>query len=277
MPRILYQFYNGERKDRALFFSSIEIGVWCAIGFNVQAVTLQFTTASKNAFITALSVIFIPLFEAMSIFLKSTQNNDIVEADQKLIPPSICFSLTPSALALLGVGILEMGGLEPPKSVDAIVCIVPLAFALNFFRSEHLSKKYPHELFFITGVILTTTCFISFFLAFMTSGFPDDSVTLIALIDILTNWKVGLPLLYTGIITTAITSYVEQRAIKILSSADIAVIYTLEPLFATLFSNILLREDFGLNIFFGAIFIILSCLWKPIIYPLILAQQATRI
>ena len=45
--------YNGDR------------GLYYALGFLVQAATLQYTSASKNSFITALSVVLIPLFDIL--------------------------------------------------------------------------------------------------------------------------------------------------------------------------------------------------------------------
>ena len=54
--------YNG---DRGLYYAGIEVGAYCALGFLVQAATLQYTSASKNSFITALSVVLIPLFDIL--------------------------------------------------------------------------------------------------------------------------------------------------------------------------------------------------------------------
>lgn len=76
--------------------------------------------------------------------------------------------------------------------------------------------------------------------------------------------------------TTAWSSYVEQKAIKTLSAAEITIIYTLEPLFASLFSLLLLGEEFGVNTVVGAMFIVGACLWKPLILPSILQYNSTR-
>ena len=52
--------------DKSMYYAGIEVGVYCAFGFLVQAATLQYTSASKNAFITALSVVLIPLFDMVA-------------------------------------------------------------------------------------------------------------------------------------------------------------------------------------------------------------------
>jgi hypothetical protein len=111
------------RGDLRVFFYSAEIGMWWAIGFNTQSVTLQYTSASKNAFITALSVVILPMLDIF--FNKNEENASVkndIEEEHKLLPyesgyngggtsdiskPSHNKKLTiliPSALALLGVG-----------------------------------------------------------------------------------------------------------------------------------------------------------------------------
>ena len=53
---------------------------------------------------------------------------------------------------------------------------------------------------------------------------------------------------------TAWSSYVEQSSLK-------------EPLFAAVFSSIFLHEYFGYNSFFGAVCIVLACLWNVVVVP----------
>jgi drug/metabolite transporter (DMT)-like permease len=66
---------------------------------------------------------------------------------------------------------------------------------------------------------------------------------------------------------TAWSSYAEQCSLKVLSAAEATVIYSLEPLFAAVFSSIFLHEYFGWNSFLGALCIILACLWNTLILP----------
>lgn len=68
---------------------------------------------------------------------------------------------------------------------------------------------------------------------------------------------------------TAWSSYVEQSSLKVLTAAEATVIYSLEPLFAAVFSSIFLHEYFGYNSFFGALCIVLACLWNVVIVPTI--------
>ena len=64
--------------------------------------------------------------------------------------------------------------------------------------------------------------------------------------------RVAAALLFTGIATTAWTSYIEQRALQVLSSAEITLTYSLEPIFAAFFAAIFLDEKFTPSIAAGA-------------------------
>ncbi len=66
---------------------------------------------------------------------------------------------------------------------------------------------------------------------------------------------------------TAWSSYVEQSLLKVLTAAETTVIYSLEPLFAAVFSSVFLHEYFGHNSLIGAICIVLACLWNVVIVP----------
>ena len=177
--------------------------------------------------------------------------------------------LFPCALALIGVGILEFGGLDPPRWIDMVVCVAPVCFALNFWRSEHYAELYSNDVLAFTGVILCTTTGISFIICIILQVYPGSTSSMewSDLMFQLLYWKISLPLLFTGILTTAWTSYTEQRVLKTLPASEITVIYSLEPLFATLFSHILLDEELTWETLVGALFIILACMWKPVLYP----------
>ena len=59
-------------------------------------------------------------------------------------------------------------------------------------------------------------------------------------------------------------SLAEQSAMQVVSASETTLIYTLEPLSATAFSGIFLREKLGLTTAIGAVFIIGACLHSTI-------------
>lgn len=119
--------YKGDLK---VIYCSAEIGMWGAIGFNTQAVTLQFTTASKNAFITALCVVIIPILDIIhdvwrtnsivvnksddQLELLTPKDGDLEVAEVALKENTNLSScskklsiLFPALMALVGVGMLN--------------------------------------------------------------------------------------------------------------------------------------------------------------------------
>lgn len=310
------------KMDGKLVVCSIELGVWCAIGYNVQSATLNYTSASKNAFLSSLSVVIVPMLDiiAEEFFsgkieksqagsgggLGSNQVsspsaiikvNTVLHANDSVIGTCIhilktnkkLIILIPAIFSLLGVGVLELGGIDPPHVVDMFVCIVPFSFAMCLWKSEKLTESYPNESYIITGILLGTTCVLSFLFAILIGEVPSFTylenvkyihtfsggvLTTVAvnntfanLIENLMNWKILIPLLYTGLFTTAYTSYIEQMAVKILSAGEITVIYSLEPLFGTIFAHFLIHEHIGIDTMIGAFLIITACLYQPVILP----------
>ena len=66
------------------------------------------------------------------------------------------------------------------------------------------------------------------------------------------DWQILAAVLWTGLVTTALTSYGENFAMKSLSSAETTVIFSTEPLWGTAFAALYFGEHIGPNTFIGA-------------------------
>ena len=275
---------RGMRGESGLSKGSIELGIWCSIGFISQAIILTKTSASKAAFFCGLSVIMPPIFDFFDGFLSKVSSKRI--QDEKLattlsaeVGRSLSFvyrisrmPLIKPLLALCGAAILEWGsGMEPACLSDFSLLITPVSFAMCFWRSAQLGTRYPSEITAITGIMLSTVALVglawsaismNFCCSVGGSNLPSECSKLISA---LCDWKVICGLLYSGIFTTAFTSYVEQRVIRVLTAAETTLIYTLEPLFATAFAAFFLKEHLTSGTVKGAVFIILACLWDTIV------------
>ena len=64
--------------------------------------------------------------------------------------------------------------------------------------------------------------------------------------------------------TTAITTFGENIAMKTLNAAESTVIYSTEPLWGTAFAAVTLGETIGWNTALGALFIITACAWRSV-------------
>jgi len=231
--------------------TGMEIGLWNSIGYWAQAVGLETTAASKSAFICSLAVVIVPILNFLS--------------GKKILPKEVMGAL----VAVFGVAMLELDGIDlstkPLLNIGELASLVqPIAFGIAFWRMESALKKFPAEAMKLTagqlfGVFLASSffCFISFI---GTNNLPTLSLVM--------RW-VSEPehfasLIWTGLITTALTIYMETLALKSLSAAETTVMFATEPLFGSIFAAYVAGEQFGLGGFFGGALIICGCIFGAI-------------
>ena len=255
-------------------FGAMELGALCAIGFISQGISLQTTSASKVAFCSGLSVIMPPLFNAIDALIgrcwrgesKSMQQQPKASrsGEGSTLERVVSSPFVAPLLALVGAAILELGSYDAPHIRDLALLITPASFSLCFWKAERLSRRAPSATELITGVMLATCAVISTGFALVSGSVPLSSVGLADLGSKLFNRASLAALVFQSVLATAATSYVEQRALKILSAGDTTLIYSLEPIFASLFAALFLREHLGVTNLVSALFIISACLYDSL-------------
>lgn len=236
--------------------SAMAIGVTQAIGFITQAVALRYASASKVAFFTCLSVILCPLLD----YLSSIGRNNT-----RITKTSVSWDgFIAPILALMGVACLEFGGMEQVRWTDALIIFAPLAFASGYRKSERLAKEFPCVIYYNTGIQMVTVSAISALWALRTGHLPVSPRQLLGISRRLSHPRILFGLLHAGLLTTALTQLLEQKAIRVLSAGDTALIYTLEPLFAAAISVVLLGEAITSATVAGALFITAACVWSAL-------------
>jgi len=221
----------------------MEVGFWNSAGYIAQAVGLGTTLASKSAFLCSLAVVTVPLLDyATGKRLERRQITGIV-------------------LALLGVAVLELGGLSASDlaltSGDLASMVQPLAFGVAFWRMEKAMHKYPEEAKRATAAQLLAVFLGSAAYGVVTNpGFFDTA----KIMQFASDPTVLFSLFWTGCITTALTIYMESTALKSLSAAETTLILSTEPLWGTAFAAVVLGEQIGIDTGIGAVLIISACL-----------------
>lgn len=222
------------RELKGIDFKEIRAGVLmgCAlfVGFAFQIVGLQYTTPSKNAFLTALNVVMVP-FIAFVILRKKISIKSIAGA----------------VMAILGVGLLS---LEKDLSLgvgDALtlVCAVGFAFQI-FFTSEFVKKYRAVVLNFIQMLTAVVLSVVSLFL-FGETKFQVTS-------------KGWLSVLYLGVISTALCYLLQTASQKYVDETKAAIILSMESVFGTMFSILILHEQVTLRMVCGCIIILAAVL-----------------
>ncbi|CEM34469.1 unnamed protein product [Vitrella brassicaformis CCMP3155] len=258
-----------ERDDRTgVWRAGGELGMWMFLGYALQAVGLQETTASRSAFLLYLNVKFVPFLAAL------------------LFGRHISAGTWLSALtAFAGTALLSSDG-SPPNIGDLWSVAAAMASAMFILRLEAAARKY--RAVDLNATSLSTVAVLCLVWAAVTVGYPllagghhghsDVAKELLdgirtALVseegsnraDVLRDVgrQVGAAL-YLGIVTTAICNFIQTVGQRRVSAERAAIIYSLDPLWGAIFANLLLGETLGAQGYVGAGLILLAAVSQQI-------------
>lgn len=200
-------------KDRA---GAIKVGVLMGVtlfmGFAFQIIGLQYTTPSKNAFLTALNVVIVP-FIAFVILKKKIGAKGIVGA----------------VMSVLGVALLSLNGNFTVSLGDGLTLFCAVGFAFQIFFTSEFVKKYPAS---VLNTVQMFTAFVLSAISLMIFGENDFHVTT-------QGW---LSVLYLGVVSTTICYLLQTACQKYIDETKAAIILSMESVFGTIFSILILHE-----------------------------------
>jgi drug/metabolite transporter (DMT)-like permease len=190
------------------------LGVLLAAGYGLQTAGLERTTVSSTGFITGLYVVLTPLF-ALLLFR------------------------TPIGLEVWGgvafsvIGLALLSGIEGGSaSGDLFVLAGAAAQALQIVGVERFATRYDPVA--LTFAEMLTAC-VGFLVIAVALG--DLSVP--------RGWTVWGALLVTGVFASALAYLVQVWAQRQMSAARIAIVFSLETVFAGLFGYALAGDRLG--------------------------------
>lgn len=206
--------------------AGILMGIALFVGFAFQIVGLQYTTPSKNAFLTALNVVMVP-FIAFVILKKKISMKSILGA----------------VMAIVGVGLLS---LEKNLSLGigdglTLICAVGFAFQI-FFTSEFVKKYRAVVLNFVQMLTAVLLSFASLFL-FQETEFHITT-------------KGWLSVVYLGVVSTALCYLLQTASQKYVDETKAAIILSMESVFGTMFSILILHEQVTMRMICGCVIIL---------------------
>lgn len=230
-------------------------GAWLFLGYMTQSISLQSTDAGKAAFIYALAVVFVPAMVAMFPSL-SPQGQSGGKQGQ---PPWAA-----TLLALAGVACMELSGSSVKlQAGDFWALGQAVGFGMGAIENERALAEFPEHAVQISAVQVGTVGVLSAIWSIVGSyartgsvGLPDLSALTGATMEPAVLGAVA----YTGLITTALTILLQTIALVRVSASETALILTMEPLFATVFAAVLLRESIGPETVLGGALITSACL-----------------
>ncbi|RGH37898.1 DMT family transporter [Firmicutes bacterium AM41-5BH] len=200
-------------KDRAgAIKAGILMGVTLFMGFAFQIIGLQYTTPSKNAFLTALNVVIVP-FIAFVILKKKIGAKGIIGA----------------VMSVFGVALLSLNGNFTVSLGDGLTLFCAVGFAFQIFFTSEFVKKYPAS---VLNTVQMFTAFVLSAISLMIFGENDFQVTT-------QGW---LSALYLGVVSTTICYLLQTACQKYIDETKAAIILSMESVFGTIFSILILHE-----------------------------------
>lgn len=218
--------------NRSLLRDGALLGVIAFASYMTQVVGMASTSANRAAFITSLNVILVPL---LGYFIGNR------------IYPRIWIA---AALSLLGIGMMSWeGGALNLGDLWELGCA--LSYALYILLMEAAAPR--HNALALTAVQLWTIALLGCFWVAPELGQQVQSLAM--------NWQA---IVYLGLLATAATTWSQVAAQQQISATETAIIYTLEPVFAAVFSFWWLGESLGRRGLLGAGLVLVAMLLSQV-------------
>ena len=202
------------------------VGLFLGSGYIFQSIGLTKTTVGKTGFITGLYVVMTPLIAYL--FLKKRVSRwDWISA----------------ILATIGLGLLSFKGFGIGLG-EFLVFVSAILFAVHILA---LSEWAANLDIYALATTQLGTCALLTFLASLVGGFktpPDAGV-----------WKA---IIFTAIFATAFAFIVQTWAQSFMPATTVAVILTLESVFAAAFGLIFLNETLTIRIAIGGLLVLIA-------------------
>ena len=208
--------------------AGILMGIALFMGFSLQTIGLQYTTPSKNAFLTALNVVIVP-FIAFLILKKKIGIKGIVGA----------------ILSVVGVALLSLNGNLTLSLGDGLTLLCAVGFAFQIFFTSEFVKKYPAS---VLNMVQMITAFV----------LSAASLVIFEEMEFQVTTKGWLSVLYLGIISTTVCYLLQTACQKYVDETKAAIVLSMESVFGTIFSIIILHEVITLRMVIGCIIILIA-------------------
>ncbi len=252
LPFILFE------KNHHRFFNSfnnneIKFGLICGfllyVGYAFQNFGLEVTIPSKSAFITSVSVLIVPI---ILIFYKKELTSYKLWISILVVIFGLYLLIDPGSIVNQNN---KKYGQEAflPNIGDIFTFGCAIFFAMHIVaQSDAVKNKINLIRFFIIQCLS-----VSVFAGISALIFSEPPIP----------WQhseiniLYISLLINGMIATTFAIFIMIWAQKILTAGETAVIFSLEPIFAALFSLYMGVENFGLLQWFGGIIVVLAVIY----------------
>jgi drug/metabolite transporter (DMT)-like permease len=192
------------------------LGILLFGGFLTQTIGLHYTTASKSAFITSLLVVFTPIFQLI-LETKPPQAGNIIGV----------------ILVSSGLYVLTAPQGDGFNCGDVLTLGAAVLYALYLVYLDMITRS--HSFMQLTFLQIGVTALLA-----------SSSLYVLEKPYLYWTGNLVLSLAYLAILATLLALYLITKHQCQTTPTRSAVIFSLEPLFAAIFSNLMLGEKFGI-------------------------------
>ena len=212
--------------NKRALIKGIILGIILYVAFAFQTVGLQYTTPSKNAFLTAINVVIVP-FIAFVIYKRKID----------------VFELAGAVIAVIGVAVLSLQFTSEVNIGDLLTLCCAFGFAFHiFYTARFVKDEDPVQLTIVQMVVAAMIgCVVVIFKG--ETSFTLESAGL-------------MPLVYLGIFSTTIAYLLQTVAQKYITETKAAIILSTEAFWGMVFSVAILSEVMTVKMGIGAILIL---------------------
>lgn len=235
------------KKDQ--YYAGLFLGFLLFLGFALQTIGLNITSATKSGFITGSLVVFTPIVQAI-ILRKIPSIGVFISVVLVFIGLFLMSSPADDWRALF----YEFGGGFNFGDFLTLLCAIAWAFYivyLNIYGSKYHYLSLSFIQIFVTAILSLLTALAFDFYKIENIKFN------------LSNSLIG-GLLYTSLLATVATTILHTRFQKEVMPVKAGIIFSLEPIFAAIISFIFLGEMIGALGYIGGFFIFIGLLLTEI-------------
>lgn len=227
-------------RNKTLLFTEFKSGALAGfllfLGFSLQTVGLKYTTASNAGFITGLCVVFVPLIQYFK--------------NQSKLKASAVIGIV---LSVCGMALLSISPDLQIKLGDGPVLLCALAFAGHIIAIGRIPRECNS--FRVTFWQFATCALLAYISAMIFT--PVPATDLLAKVAHSHVWP---GLLFCALLATLLAFWAQTHLQKKVNAVRTAVIFSVEPVFAGIFSWFFLGEIQTPLQNLGSVFLILGFL-----------------
>lgn len=224
------RFKNKTLRD---WINGLVTGFFLYAAYVTQTIGCNYTTAGKNAFLTTVYVMLVPIL-SWPLYRKRPGWYVFVAA----------------AMSLTGIGLLSLGNGDAGVNIgDVLTLICGLFYALHILWTEKCNREGADTLFLTVQQFIFAALFAWLSAPFFDGKFPVEG---------LLSSKVIISMLYLGVLSSLVAFVLQNVSLKYLPGSLASLFMSFESVFGILFSVIILHEAVSVKMAFGCILIFLA-------------------